>query len=96
MRAAVLTVSDGVAAGTRQDASGAVLAERAQGAGFDVVERVVVPDDRSQVAEALWGLTDVADLVLTTGGTGFAPRRDAGGDRRGGRAADAGTGRGDA
>jgi len=70
----VLTVSDGVAAGTREDASGAVLAERAQGAGFEVVERVVVPDDRSQVAEALWGLTDVADLVLTTGGTGFAPR----------------------
>ena len=74
MRAAVLTVSDGVAAGTREDASGAVLAERAQGAGFEVVERVVVPDDRSQVAEALWGLTDIADLVLTTGGTGFAPR----------------------
>ena len=74
MRAAVLTVSDGVAAGTREDASGAVLAERAQDAGFEVVERVVVPDDRSQVAEALWGLTDIADLVLTTGGTGFAPR----------------------
>jgi molybdopterin adenylyltransferase len=74
MRAAVLTVSDGVAAGTREDASGAVLAERAEGAGFEVVERRVVPDDRERVAEALWGLTDVADLVLTTGGTGFAPR----------------------
>ena len=56
-----------------------------------------MPDDRSQVAEALWGLTDVADLVLTTGGTGFAPRDvTPGGDRRGGRAADAGAGRGDA
>jgi molybdopterin adenylyltransferase len=74
MRAAVLTVSDGVAAGTREDTSGAVLAERAAGAGFEVVDHVVVPDDRERVSEALWSLTDVADLVLTTGGTGFAPR----------------------
>ena len=74
MRAAVLTVSDGVAAGSRQDESGEVLAERAAEAGFDVVERRVVADERERISEALWDLTDLAELVLTTGGTGFAPR----------------------
>jgi molybdenum cofactor synthesis domain-containing protein len=72
--AAVLTVSDGVATGNREDASGAVLAERAQDAGFEVVERRVVPDDRQAIADALRELAGRADLVLTTGGTGFAPR----------------------
>jgi molybdopterin adenylyltransferase len=72
--AAVLTVSDGVAAGTREDASGAVLAERAQDAGFEVVERRVVTDDREAIVGALRDLAGRADLVLTTGGTGFAPR----------------------
>jgi molybdenum cofactor synthesis domain-containing protein len=70
----VLTVSDGVADGTREDASGQVLADRAESAGFDVVERRVVPDERDQIAGALEQLTGLADLVLTTGGTGFAPR----------------------
>ena len=74
MRAAVLTVSDGVAEGTREDRSGEVLAERAAGAGFEVVERRTVPDEHTRIAEALWELTDLAELVLTTGGTGFAPR----------------------
>jgi molybdopterin adenylyltransferase len=74
LRAAVLTVSDGVAAGEREDVSGEVLAERARGAGFEVVARVTVPDDHGRIADALWGLTELADLVLTTGGTGFAPR----------------------
>jgi molybdopterin adenylyltransferase len=74
VRAAVLTVSDGVAAGAREDRSGEVLAERAAAAGFDVVERRTVPDEHRQIAEALWQLTDRAELVLTTGGTGFAPR----------------------
>ena len=70
----MLTVSDGVAAGQREDESGAVLAERAAALGFDVVERRVVADERDRISEALWELTDQADLVLTTGGTGFAPR----------------------
>jgi molybdopterin adenylyltransferase len=74
VRAAVLTVSDGVAAGDREDRSGEVLAERAAAAGFEVVERRTVPDEHPQIAEALWELTDLAELVLTTGGTGFAPR----------------------
>jgi molybdopterin adenylyltransferase len=74
VRAAVLTVSDGVAAGTRDDRSGRVLAERAEAAGFEVVERRTVADERDSIARALEQLTGRAELVLTTGGTGFAPR----------------------
>jgi molybdopterin adenylyltransferase len=74
VRAAVLTVSDGVASGLREDASGEVLAERAASAGFEVVERRTVADERDQIAGALEQLAGLAELVLTTGGTGFAPR----------------------
>ena len=74
MNAAVLTVSDGVAAGTRADESGGVLADRAAGIGFAVVERRVVRDDAQEISDALLGLTERADLILTTGGTGFSPR----------------------
>jgi molybdenum cofactor synthesis domain-containing protein len=71
---AVLTVSDGVSAGTRDDASGDVLEELLRGEGFDVVRRVV-SDDAPDIAAALRGLVeDGALLILTTGGTGFAPR----------------------
>ena len=73
MKAAVLTVSDGVAQGTREDASGDLLAELLAGAGFDV-ERRVVPDDRDAIADAIVDLADDAQVVLTTGGTGLAPR----------------------
>ena len=74
MRAAVLTVSDGVTAGTREDLSGDLLAERLAGAGFDLGERRTVPDDADTIEDALRELAGGADLVLTTGGTGFAPR----------------------
>ena len=74
MRAAVLTVSDGVTAGTRDDLSGDLLAERLAGAGFDLGERRTVPDDADTIEDALRELAGAADLVLTTGGTGFAPR----------------------
>ena len=74
MRAAVLTVSDGVTAGTREDLSGDLLAERLAGAGFDLGERRTVPDDADTIEDALRELAGAADLVLTTGGTGFAPR----------------------
>ena len=76
MRAAVVTVSDGVAQGTRQDESGEALAELLSEAGFEVVERLVVPDERERIAGLLRDLCDAdrADLVLSTGGTGFAPR----------------------
>ena len=73
MKAAVLTVSDGVARGEREDESGTVLAELLSADGYEVVHRVV-PDERSEIAEAIEELTDGAPLVLTTGGTGVAPR----------------------
>ncbi|MGH9065569.1 MAG: MogA/MoaB family molybdenum cofactor biosynthesis protein [Acidimicrobiales bacterium] len=73
--AKVLTVSDGVVAGTRQDRSGAALADRLAGAGFEVAERDVVTDGVESVAVALHRLAGgFAGLVVTTGGTGFGPR----------------------
>ena len=73
--AKVLTVSDGVAEGTREDRSGAALAERLAASGFDVVERHVTADGIEAVAAALRALTTgFSGLVVTTGGTGFGPR----------------------
>ncbi|HET9611008.1 MAG TPA: MogA/MoaB family molybdenum cofactor biosynthesis protein [Acidimicrobiales bacterium] len=73
--AKVLTVSDGVVAGTRDDRSGAALEERLRAAGFDVVERRVSADGTEAVAGALSDLADgFVGLVVTTGGTGFGPR----------------------
>jgi molybdopterin adenylyltransferase len=73
--AKVLTVSDGVVDGTRDDRSGAALAERLAAAGFEVVERRVTADGVEPVAAALQDLaTGFAGLVVTTGGTGFGPR----------------------
>ena len=73
--AKVLTVSDGVVAGTREDRSGEALADRLSEAGFDVVHRSVTADGTEAVAEALTGLADgFAGLIVTTGGTGFGPR----------------------
>lgn len=75
LAAKVLTVSDGVIAGTRVDASGAALVELLQANGFDVVEQRVVADGSESVAAALHDLTDgFSGLVVSTGGTGFAPR----------------------
>ena len=69
----MLTISDGVAEGSREDASGAVLGELLANEGYDV-ERRVVPDDRDAIAEAIAELAEEAALVLTTGGTGLGPR----------------------
>ena len=74
MRAAVLTVSDGVVAGTRVDTSGDVLEAKLLGAGFELAGRRVVADEQAEIASALRDLAGGADLVLSTGGTGFAPR----------------------
>ena len=74
MSAAVLTVSDGVHAGAREDTSGDTLEELLRGEGFDVVRRVV-SDDAALIARAIVELADSgALLIVTTGGTGFAPR----------------------
>jgi molybdopterin adenylyltransferase len=69
----VLTVSDGVSAGEREDRSGDVLAELLAADGYQVVRRVV-PDERAEIRSALEELTREAALVLTTGGTGLGPR----------------------
>jgi len=73
--AKVLTVSDGVVHGTREDTSGAGLAACLERHGFTVVERALTADGADEVAAALARLCDgFAGLVVTTGGTGFAPR----------------------
>lgn len=75
LQAKVLTVSDGVVAGTRDDASGRALVERLTTSGYEVVTHEVTPDGVEAVAGALRRLTtDFAGLVVTTGGTGFGPR----------------------
>jgi molybdenum cofactor synthesis domain-containing protein len=69
----VLTVSDGVAAGEREDESGDALEELLAAEGYDVVRRVV-PDEREIIWQAIMDLAAETQLVLTTGGTGVAPR----------------------
>ena len=73
MKAAVLTVSDGVTAGEREDKSGDTLAELLAADGYEV-ERRVVPDEREAIWAAICDLAVGARVVLTTGGTGVAPR----------------------
>lgn len=73
--AKVLTVSDGVAHGTREDTGGAAIVELLTGAGFDVVQHRVTEDGATAVADALTEMTNgFTGLVVTTGGTGFALR----------------------
>jgi molybdenum cofactor synthesis domain-containing protein len=73
VKAAVLTISDGVATGEREDASGDALEELLDEDGYHVVRRVV-PDERDEIRQALADLAVDARLVLTTGGTGVAQR----------------------
>jgi len=74
IRVGVLTVSDRVAAGVRDDAGGSALCDLLEGAGAELVTRAVVPDEREPITEALRAMTVDADVVLTTGGTGLGPR----------------------
>ena len=73
MRAAVLTVSDGVVGGTREDLSGDLLAGLLESDGYEV-ERRTVADEAGEIAAAIVELAEAANVVLTTGGTGVAPR----------------------
>jgi molybdenum cofactor synthesis domain-containing protein len=73
VRAAVLTVSDRVSRGEADDRSGDLLGDLLLADGYAVVRRVV-PDDATQIAAAIEELAAGAEIVLTTGGTGLAPR----------------------
>jgi molybdenum cofactor synthesis domain-containing protein len=75
-KAVVLTVSDGVAAGQREDLSGRAAEEKLQEMGFSVVARATVPDERVEICQRLqqWVRSGIAELVITTGGTGLGPR----------------------
>ena len=75
-RAAVLTISDRSSRGERPDASGPVVEDLLRQAGYEIVETTILPDEQPRIEEALKTLADrhTADLVVTTGGTGFSPR----------------------
>lgn len=74
--AAILTVSDRSFRGERPDAGGPLVAELLREAGYAVVKTAIVPDEQPQIEEALRTIADAGDvqLLVTTGGTGFAPR----------------------
>jgi molybdopterin adenylyltransferase len=76
MRVAVLTISDAGARGERVDTSGDAIVAWATARGDEVVERTLVPDESTRIVPVLlaWCDQDMADLVLTTGGTGLSPR----------------------
>lgn len=73
IRVAIITVSDSSAAGTREDRSGPALAEKVAELGWTVIQRAVVPDDRTLIAKTVTNYANL-DLILTTGGTGLSPR----------------------
>lgn len=74
VEAAVITVSDGVSQGTREDTSGQEAHRLLEAAGFSVTDRVVVPDELGNIEEAVRSAARSHALVVTTGGTGFGPR----------------------
>lgn len=76
IRVGILTVSDRSARGERPDASGPALADRARAAGWQVVSQSILPDEQPALEDLLrtWADSGSLDLILTTGGTGFAPR----------------------
>ena len=74
MRAAVITVSDRSSRGERDDAGGPAVAEALRALGFDVATTAIVPDERARIAATIRDLAASHVLVVTTGGTGLAPR----------------------
>lgn len=73
-RAAVVTVSDACHQGKREDLSGPAVASVLTANGFTVAQRILVPDEAEQIRQALIEQCATHDLVVTTGGTGIAPR----------------------
>lgn len=75
-RAAVITVSDRCSRGERPDEGGPLVAELLKSAGYELVHTAIVPDEQEKIEQALSEIADqnLADLLVTTGGTGFAPR----------------------
>ena len=75
-KAAVLTVSDRSFRGERPDAGGPLVVEILKNAGYAVTETAIVPDEKGRIEAALrqWCDREPVDLIVTTGGTGFAPR----------------------
>ena len=76
MRVAIITLSDSGCAGQREDKSGPVIRALTEAAGYTVAHTALLPDGVEPLASELKRLCDedLADLILTTGGTGFAPR----------------------
>ena len=76
MRAAILTLSDKGARGERKDESGPALASWLAEHGVETVQSLIIPDDLDTIVSTLteWADSDLADLILTTGGTGVSPR----------------------
>ncbi len=75
IRAAVLTISDSSFQGLREDRSGPAVVERLRANSFEVVEHLLAPDERDQIAVTLRALTETPEIaVFTTGGTGVTPR----------------------
>jgi molybdopterin adenylyltransferase len=76
IRVAIVTISDSAVAGTREDRSGPAVAEMAQSLGWSIVAREVLGDEQEEIAGAMLRLIDqdLADVVITTGGTGLGPR----------------------
>jgi len=76
LRFGILTVSDRSSRGERADASGPALVEIVQSSGWYVTQQAVVPDNVSEIQDMLktWADSEEMDVILTTGGTGFAPR----------------------
>ena len=75
-RVAVITSSDSGFAGQREDKSGPVIVDFVKNAGFEVVHTILLPDDKLMLEMEMARICDenIADLILTTGGTGFSPR----------------------
>lgn len=76
MRAAIITSSDSGYEGKREDLSGPVIKEILEANGYEIVHTILLPDDREMLAKEMARIADegLAELIVTTGGTGFSPR----------------------